>query len=224
MPEIAGFYCEIDNPHASGVPLLLLHGSGQDENAWSGIAHDIAADSPLIRLRGNFVWEGKYAFFRRKPDRGLDQVDLARSVGELAFLIEQVTGMLGQRKPVLAGYSNGAIASAAVARDAGHLTRGAILMRPQSPEPADPFPSMAGYPVLILSGATDSRRAPQDGETLARQFREAGAEVTHHLLPCGHGWDENGRDVAISRQWLRDIMSKPCPSLTRGTATNTISP
>ena len=54
-------------------------------------------------------------------------------------------------------------------------------------------------------------------------IHEEGAEVTHHLLRCGHGWDENGRDVAISRQWLRDIMSRPCPSLTRGTATNTIS-
>ncbi len=96
-------------------------------------------------------------------------------------------------------------------------------MRALSLEPDVPFPSMAGYPILILTGATDSRRAPQDGETLARQFHEAGAEVTHHLLRCGHGWDENGRDVAISRQWLRDIMSRPYPSLTRGTATNTIS-
>jgi len=222
LPEIAGFYCEIDNPDASGVPLLLLHGSGQDENAWSGIAQDIALDAPLIRVRGNIVWEGKYAFFRRKPDRGLDQADLARSVGELTFLVEQLTGMFGARKPVLAGYSNGAIVCAALARDAGHLTRGAILMRAMSPEPAVPFPSMAGYPVLILSGATDNRRAPQDGETLARQFREAGADVTHHLLPCGHGWDENGRDVATSRQWLRDIMSIPSPSLTTGTATNTM--
>ncbi|MHB0953729.1 MAG: alpha/beta hydrolase [Allorhizobium sp.] len=223
MPEIAGFYCEIDNPCASGLPLLLLHGSGQDENAWSGIAQDIAPSSPLIRLRGNIAWEGKYAFFRRKPDRGLDQADLARSVGELAFLVEQLTGMLRARKPVLAGYSNGAIVCAALARDAGHLTRGAILMRALSPEPAVPFPSLAGYPVLILSGATDSRRAPQDGETLAQQFREAGAEVTYNLLPCGHGWDENGRDVAISRQWLRDIMSRSSPSLTTGTTTNTMS-
>lgn len=77
--------------------------------------------------------------------------------------------------------------------------------------------------MLILSGATDSRRAPQDGETLAQQFREAGAEVTYNLLPCGHGWDENERDVAISRQWLRDIMSIPSPSLTTGTTTNTMS-
>ncbi|MFC3164458.1 hypothetical protein [Ciceribacter thiooxidans] len=91
---------------------------------WSGIAQDIAPDAPLIHLRGNIVWEGKYAFFRRKPDRGRDQADLARSVGELAFLIEQLTGTLGQRKPVLAGYSNGAIACAALARDTRQLTRG----------------------------------------------------------------------------------------------------
>ncbi|HLP68651.1 MAG TPA: alpha/beta hydrolase [Rhizobium sp.] len=181
MPEIAGFYCEIDNPDASGVPLLLLHGSGQDENAWSGIAQDIAPDTPLIRLRGNIVWEGKYAFFRRKPDRGLDQADLARSVGELAFLIEQLTGMLGQRKPVLAGYSNGAIACAALARDAGQLTRGAILTRPVP---------RAGRPVSIngrLSGPDPDGCRRQPSCPTGR--RDAGPTVSRggrrgHAPPC----------------------------------------
>lgn len=206
MPKIAGFYCEIDNQDASGTPLLLLHGSGQDESAWNGIAENIAPDAPRIRLRGNIVWEGKYAFFRRNPDRSLDQADLARAAEELALLIETLMTTTGFRRPVLAGYSNGAIVAAAfLVGDARHLTTGAILMRALSPGLESHFPSLSGYPVLILTGADDSRRAPEDGAFLARQLEVAGADVTHHILPCGHGWDENGGDVALSRQWLQHM-------------------
>ncbi|MBR0555107.1 hypothetical protein J5J10_05375 [Ciceribacter sp. L1K23] len=202
MPKIAGFYCEIDNPDGHGLPLVFLHGSGQDETVWGDRAECLGPDSPRIRLRGKVDWEDRYAFFRRRPDRSLDPEDLARSVAELAVFLENLAALLPDRPPVMVGYSNGAIASAALAIKKPEATRGAILMRPLSPAPGTDFAGLGGYRLLLLSATADERRNPADAALLAAQLRAAGAEVEHHDLPCGHGFDEEGRDIDLARQWL----------------------
>ncbi|MBO3760834.1 hypothetical protein [Ciceribacter sp. L1K22] len=207
MPKIAGFYCEIDNPDGHGLPLVFLHGSGQDETVWGDRAECLGPDSPRIRLRGNVDWEDRYAFFRRRPDRSLDPEDLARSVAELAVFLENLTALLPDRPPVMVGYSNGAIASAALAIKKPEATRGAILMRPLSPDPDASFTGLDGYPFLLISATDDERRAPGDAHVLAAQLRAAGAEVDHRDLACGHGWDEEGRDLELARQWLDRLES-----------------
>ncbi|MCF1468600.1 hypothetical protein FS764_16970 [Agrobacterium vitis] len=205
MPKISGFWCEIDHIEKSGPPLVLLHGSGQDETCWGDNVAKIAPTSPIVRVRGNIVWEGKYAFFRRRPDRSLDMPDLTRSATEISFLIETVTQQFGGRRPILLGYSNGAIVAAAAIRDHAPTIEGAILLRGLSPDPDTPFLQTITCPVLILSGETDSRRHPQDGTRLAAQLTAAGADTAYHLLPCGHGWDPEGQDGMIIKDWLAKL-------------------
>ncbi|WP_321384873.1 hypothetical protein [Rhizobium sp.] len=203
MPKIAGFHCEIDRHDGVGQPLVLLHGSGQDETCWGDIAEKIAPHSPAFRVRGNIIWEGKFAFFRRKPDRSLDMQDLARSVEEIAFLLTELHALCGNRKPIMLGYSNGAICATAVMRDFPLASAGSILLRPVPLPQETVFALSPSYPVLIISGETDSRRKPDDGARLADQLNVAETnDVTCHTLNCGHGWDTEGRDVAIARQWF----------------------
>ena len=201
MAEAAGFYFEWVGADAGQcAPLILLHGSGSSENALVGLARSIAPDRLALALRGRTPWEGGYAFFRRNTDRTVDHEDLAARCSEVCEFLRYFN-TLGYRKPVLVGYSNGAIMAAAAVIEAPELSSGAILLRPLSPSAELRFPPLPGYPVLLLSGAVDERRDPSDAPHLAEQFREANAEVTAHVLPIGHAVEE--RDHQLVRAWVK---------------------
>lgn len=209
MPQIAGFWCEIDHEGRDGPPLLMLHGSGQTEHVWSDVWQRVAPLHPLVRVRGRIVREQGFEFFRRNPDRSLDLVDLQRAADDLASLAVAISHRFQGRKPILAGYSNGAIAAASLVRQHPGLTEGAILFRPLLAPLNVKCAALEKYPVLILSGADDERRTPQDGQFLADHLFVLGAAVEYHLLPCGHGWDPEGRDLELAFRWLERICDQP---------------
>ncbi len=114
------------------------------------------------------------------------------------------------QRPLLVGYSSGAVFAAALVHQQPALFGGGILLRPQTPfneTSGIAWPSLASLPFLLLSGAKDHRRATEDAPCLARQLAEAGASVTHHRLDTGHAWEQNGLDTKLSREWLERIGS-----------------
>jgi phospholipase/carboxylesterase len=202
MAEAAGFYFEqVGAASSQSSPLVLLHGSGSSETFLVEFARSIAPDRVALALRGQVPWDGGYAFFRRNPDRTLDQVDLSARCSEFCCFLSHLNAA-GHQRPLLVGYSNGAIMAAAAAVRAPELSTGAILIRPLSPCAESSFPPLQGYPVLLLGGAMDERRKPSDTPHLAEQFRLSGALVTAHLLQAGHGWEETGLDHRLARTWL----------------------
>ena len=208
MAEAAGFFFEqVGAASSQASPLVLLHGSGSSETFLVEFARRIAPDRVAFALRGQVPWEGGYAFFRRNPDRTLDQSDLAARCSEFCRFLSYLSEA-GHQRPLLVGYSNGAIMAAAAAVRAPELSTGAILVRPLSPYAESSFPPLQGYPVLLLSGAMDERRKPSNTPHLAEQFRLSGALVTAHLLQAGHGWEETGLDHRLARTWLAGRASK----------------
>lgn len=146
--------------------VVLLHGSGQDETSLLAFARGACPGHEVVGVRGRIPWEGGFAFFRRHPDRALDDGDLRLGAEALRRLLRRLHHDRGQR-PVLLGYSNGAIVSAAVlALDPGQV-RASILLRPLAPHPDRDFPPLDGHPVLLVSAAFDRRRDPGDGPRLA---------------------------------------------------------
>jgi phospholipase/carboxylesterase len=201
MAEAAGFHFErVGADAGQSATLILLHGSGSSEHALIGLAHSIAPDRAALALQGRTPSEGGYAFFRRNPDRTLDHEDLAARCAEFCDLLSHLNAA-DHRKPLLVGYSNGAIMAAAAVIQAPELSSGAILLRPLSPRAEGRFPPLADYPVLLLGGALDQRRGPSDTPHLAEQFRQAGAAVTAHVLPVGHGWED--ADYRLTWEWLK---------------------
>jgi phospholipase/carboxylesterase len=83
------------------------------------------------------------------------------------------------------------------------LLAGAILFRPLSPFSDDPSTRLDGVSVLIIHGDKDTCRSPGDGARLAQRLRDAGATVTHHVLPVGHSITEMDRRIA--GEWLGDL-------------------
>lgn len=167
-------------------PVVLLHGSGQNENSILGFARSTCPDHTLIATRGRVRWEGGYAFFRRLPDRTLDHADLAVGVVAIQNLLISL-GRDSKIAPLLLGYSNGAIAAAAAIINNPSSTSGAILLRPLSPAPNAELPcNLVGYPALLLSGQRDTRRSPIDAAAFNQQLQAAGALSTLTTLDAGH--------------------------------------
>jgi phospholipase/carboxylesterase len=206
MSELYGFHYIATPGDPNRPPLILMHGSSRDETELPPLAAEVAPDCPCVSLRGGIDWDGGYAFFRRNADRTLDLADLAHQTERLALFIRSAieTGLIAG-PPVLLGFSNGAIIAAHLLIHDPASALGAILIRPLSSAPEAILPPMPAKPILILSGETDDRRAPEDAPLLAQQFESAVASVTAHRLPTGHHIHQN--EPAIIRRWLqREIL------------------
>ncbi|MQB20463.1 alpha/beta hydrolase [Agrobacterium tumefaciens] len=198
----AGFQYELALPSGTAdCVVVLLHGSGRDENDLLAFGRAVFPNAALYALRGAVPWENGYAFFRRKPDRQIDVDELKAQATRLCMVMDFVIRQTGQT-PFLVGYSNGAIMAAEVLCQNGSMARGAILLRPLSPRRHEELPSLTGVPVLLLAAKHDERRAENDARDLADQFISAGADVRLEMLAGGHGWAEDAADQKLSHQWL----------------------
>lgn len=185
-------------------PLVLLHGSYGSESDLLPLAARVAPGAPRLAVRGSVLLGDGYAFFRRTPDRRVDEEDLRSRVPALAGLVGEflARGRFTQ-PPVVVGYSNGAIMAAALVASASDLFAGAVLFRPLSPFVAAAAYRRATLPVLIIDGARDGRRTPGDGQRLAEKLTGAGAVLTHRVLPVGHAMTPE--DELLARDWLRSL-------------------
>ncbi|MBB3966635.1 alpha/beta hydrolase [Rhizobium metallidurans] len=201
MPHLQGFHYRAISTTDARPPLLLLHGSSRDETELPPLAETAAPGWPYLSLRGPIPWESGYAFFRRNPDRTLDQANLALQTERLhTFIASAIETGLIARPPILFGFSNGAIIAASLLIRDPDIATGAILIRPLTPDPDAILPPISAKPVLILSGDRDDRRAPEDAALVTGQFQAAGADVTSHVSPTGHDLHDN--EPAIIARWL----------------------
>ncbi|MGD8202284.1 alpha/beta hydrolase [Ornithinimicrobium sp. W1679] len=184
------------------APVVLLHGSGQNENTLLSFAQAACPGHTVISVRGRIAWEEGFAFFRRNPDRTVDETDLDHGAAAIQRLLEGLNDAYPE-PPIVLGFSNGAIAAAAAIVRAPDLSAGAILLRPLSPFPERVFPPLNGYPVLLVSGQSDTRRNPSDGPALARQFESAGAATSLVELRGGHRLT-TADEIAVTR-WLPEV-------------------
>jgi len=182
-------------------PLILLHGSGGDEEDMAPLAAELCPESTAIAVRGAIRWEEGFAFFRRFADRSIDEESILKQAPILAEFLVGVRARYGLReRPILVGFSNGAIMAAALISICPDLAAGAVLLRPLAPFATPANTGLPGTPVLIIDGSKDDRRLPDDGRRLAEQMKEAGAALTHHQLPVGHAMTE--ADYALVREWI----------------------
>lgn len=185
----------------NGKPMVLLHGSGGDERSLLPLATELAPGAPVVSLRGTVEIDDGFAFFHRRPDRSIDEADLIARIPPLSGLIAAANKDYGfAKRPVIVGFSNGAIMAAALLLTHPTLFAGGILLRPLSPFLNDQPVRLDATPVLIIDGEKDGRRSPGDGARLATRFDRAGAAVTHQVLPVGHAITQ--MDEAIARAWL----------------------
>ena len=191
-----------DGPAAGGTTLLLLHGTGGDENDLLPLGRLLLPGAGMVSPRGKVLENGAPRFFRRLAEGVFDQEDLARRTDELADFVRAAaeTYQLDCNGIVAVGFSNGAnIAASLLLRHPGVL-RGAVLLSPMVPFEPDTLPDLSGTAVFIGAGQTDPIVPPEKAERLAELLRRAGADVTIHWDPGGHAvsWEE----VDAARRWI----------------------
>ena len=187
---------------AGGTTLLLLHGTGGDEDDLLPVGRELVPGAGMLSPRGKVLERGAPRFFRRLAEGVFDQEDLARRTEELAAFIEAATRtyQLERDGIVAVGFSNGAnIAASLLFRKPG-LLRGAVLFSPMVPFEPDALPHLDGTAVFIGAGRSDPIAPPIHAERLAAILREAGADVTQHWDAGGHSLSR--AELAAAREWI----------------------
>ena len=184
-------------------PLLLLHGTGGNEDDLLSLGTMISAGSAQLSPRGKVLEGGMPRFFRRLAEGVFDEDDVHRRAHELADFIDEARETYGLAAPVAVGFSNGANIAAAVLQLRPEALAGAALIRAMVPLQDPPATDLSGKPVLIVSGASDPIVPADNAKRLAALLRGAGATVQHHMLPTGHGLSQT--DVALTKAWIEQL-------------------
>ncbi|MFL5502661.1 MAG: alpha/beta hydrolase [Gemmatimonadaceae bacterium] len=179
-----------DSP--SGETLLVLHGTGGNENDLIGIGQAVAPGAAILSPRGNVLENGAPRFFRRLAEGVFDPKEVRSRAEELARFIRAavVTYRLDASRIFALGYSNGAnVASTVMLIEPGVL-QGAVLFRPMLVYEPDENKDLSGSALLLSAGRMDPIVPTTSVERLVELFQSAHADVTlkwqlaaHNLLP-----------------------------------------
>lgn len=176
----------------SGDTLLLLHGTGGDEEDLVPLGKQLAPRANLLSPRGQVLEQGMPRFFRRLSVGVFDEVDLIRRAGELGEFVRTAAEHYGfdPARVRALGYSNGANMAAALLLLDGPLLAGAALLRAILPLTPPRLPDLSKKQVLIAAGRRDPYAEHDRVEALADRLTRAGAAVDlrwsdadHSLMP-----------------------------------------
>jgi predicted esterase len=186
------------------TPLLLLHGTGGDENDLLSLGQELAPGSPLLSPRGQVLENGMPRFFRRLSEGVFDLDDLKLRAEQLARFVAEARKTYGLgAAPVGVGLSNGANMAAALLLLHPGTLGSALLFRPMVPLVPDPLPSLKDVRVLIAGGRQDPIATPEQTQALADLLHRAGADVNLHWTRAGHGLTRE--DLEAGERWLSGV-------------------
>lgn len=184
------------------LTLLLLHGTGGNEDDLLPLGEMLAPGAARLSPRGQVLENGMPRFFRRLAEGVFDVPDLKKRTDDLAEFVESAVRAyaIDRTRLVAVGFSNGAnVAASLLLRHPGVLG-GAILVRAMVPYVPEVLPEIPGTPILLAAGRTDPLSPPEQTETLADLFRRSGADVEIAWSPSGHTIARD--DLAAAGAWL----------------------
>ena len=203
MTEL-GFIHRFVPPTQSGLPpLLLLHGTGGDENDLLPLGARLSPGAALLSPRGKVLENGMPRFFRRMAEGVFDLEDIKARAAELAQFIRDARKAYDIEAPVAVGFSNGANIAAALLLLDPDVLRGAVLIRAMLPFEPSRAPILKDKPILMLSGARDPIMPAAAVERLATVLGATDAAFTRKVLPAGHNLSP--QDISIAAQWLEQL-------------------
>ncbi|MCB0868447.1 MAG: alpha/beta hydrolase [Solirubrobacterales bacterium] len=208
MPEAPGDFVHVFESGDPERTLLLLHGTGGNENDLISLGHQLAPGAGLLSPRGKVLENGMPRFFRRLAVGQLDIPDLLARTDELA---DWVSGAATEYhfNPgglVALGLSNGANIAASLLFRRPEVLAGAALLKPMLPYPAPEHLDLTGKPVLVVSGGHDQFVPATESEGLSEALKAAGAKVRFRFDPsAGHALTQG--DLLEARSWIGSLES-----------------
>jgi predicted esterase len=189
-------------PGSSDRTLLLLHGTGGDENDLIPLGRELAPTAALLSPRGKVLENGYPRFFRRLAEGVFDLEDLKQRTDELAdFVVAAAKHYhFDARQVVAVGYSNGANVAASVLLRRPGVLPSAILLRAMVPFIPKELPNLNGVRIWIGGGTNDTIIPRANTEHLVQMLTAAGAEVTARFFDAGHALTNT--ELVQVKRWL----------------------
>ena len=187
---------------ASADTLLLLHGTGGDENDLLPLGMLLAPNANLLSPRGKVSENGMPRFFRRLAEGVFDIPDLIARAHELADFIQTASETYGfdAGRVSAVGFSNGANIAAALLLLHPGILKDVVLLHAMVPLVPESLPNLIGTRVFLGAGRQDPMVSPAETERLAALLRDSGADVTVHWQPGGHALTREEAQAAA--EWL----------------------
>ena len=190
-----------DNPNEKRT-LLLLHGTGGDENDLVPLGQTILPGAAILSPRGRISEGGMARFFRRFAEGVFDVPNIHEEANALAEFVSAAAQEYGfdPRNVVAAGFSNGANMAHSLLMLHRDTIQEAVLIRAMMTLPDLTPLSLEGKRIFMSNGKSDPIMPIPEVEALANQFKTAGAEVTQLWLDAGHNLTRT--EVDDIRTWL----------------------
>jgi predicted esterase len=190
-------------PRSDGRWILLLHGTGGDEQDLLPLGEKLLPGAAMLSPRGDVNENGQNRFFKRFAEGVFDLNDVRRAAQKLAAWVEAAVKKYGLDPALgtIVGFSNGANIAAATLMTHGLPVREAVLIRAMVTVDPSTSASLRGTRVLMLSGTADPIVPVANSRQLVEQLRSAGADVSTAELPVGHNLAPG--DLAAARAFVQ---------------------
>jgi phospholipase/carboxylesterase len=201
---------ELDHIHrfeagSDATTLLLLHGTGGDENDLIPLGRMLHPTASLLSPRGKVLEGGMPRFFRRLGMGVFDVEDLKARAADLLAFVDDAAALYGfaRDKVVAVGYSNGANIAAGMLLGADRPFAGAALLHAMTPFEVDAPPDLSGVKVLLTGGRRYQMMPAISTEHLGDLLRSAGADLSLHWEPGGHELTQT--EVDVVKGWTEKL-------------------
>jgi predicted esterase len=211
--ELVHRFATGEGPNAR-TTLLLLHGTGGDENDMIPLGESLLPGAAVLSPRGAVRERGMPRFFARLSEGVFDLEDLALRTQQLIRFVNGAVARyeLDPSRLIAVGFSNGANIAASVLLTGPAVFSHAILFRAMVPfEPKQPA-KLGGTPVLLSSGQWDPIATPEQARRLHTLLSAAGAVATINFFNAGHELTRD--DVLDAAHWIA-AFSPPKPASAR---------
>jgi predicted esterase len=189
---------------AHPVTLLLLHGTGGDENDLLPLGDELWPGAALLGVRGKVLENGMPRFFRRIAEGVFDVEDLKYRTEELVQFIKAASERyhFSTKKLIAIGYSNGANIAASLILLHPHYFAAAVLFRAMVPFTPDIIRNFSNLAVFIGAGDRDPIVPRSQPVELAGIFESGGADVMLFWHRGGH--ELGAEDIQAAKAWLSE--------------------
>ena len=182
--------------------LLLLHGTGGNEDDLLTVGQMLDRNGSIVAPRGKVLENGMPRFFRRISPGVFDIEDLKFRANELGEFVDLLCKKYGfdSRSLVGVGYSNGANLVASLVLLKPTLLRRSILFRAMLPLVPDKIPDLNGTSVFISGGKYDEMIPEESTLELSSILLRSGANIKMNWEESTHALTAD--EVNKAREWL----------------------
>ncbi|HEX6646661.1 MAG TPA: alpha/beta hydrolase [Nitrososphaeraceae archaeon] len=184
------------------LTLVLLHGTGGNEEDLIFLGKKIEPNASILSPRGKVLENNMPRFFRRLSEGVFDIEDLKFRTHELADFIQKCSlhYKFDLRHTIAVGFSNGANIATSILLLSPDVFQDAILFRAMIPLVPNPLPNLLNKKILLSAGLQDPIVSKKETENLYRLFQKTNAITTLKWQPSSHNLIQE--DILVAKSWI----------------------